>query len=419
MGTVASAPKRQYDLTMWSSRETRVSIHIRGAEYYIAFLIATAIVSYNIYYVASNLGLLHSPTIFGPLADHHRYLAMAQGPENCDENPFCRLAPYCYRILTPWVVYLLTKMGLDSNLAFFLLTHTFLVLFLFTLYGYLRSVGIGVYYALLGLALTGMLQGAVRWYGVQYWMPDPMSLFLLTLAFYLIKKEKTVWLFIVSAIAVTNRETHILVFPYYFLYHLKRGGVQSAATRTVLIAGIPLAILLVIRSATAAFPEEPVIATMQWIVAWRFQNFWNSQLYYCTVGAFGVIFPLWLLFPGKLIAHWKKNYDQTIVIVIVYATLLVGVNTDRLLAYAIPAVLPIAIKNLRAFIYLSRLPAIIVAFVVLLLQAVFYFQTLFLESMVQPVNFNVTISLVLFWIGCIGIVVFRRGKRLGCGRSPR
>jgi len=366
--------------------------------------VAVAIVVANAWYVAQYTGFLHAPEVVLE-TDHLRYIEMAKGPENTPPRGLAYEPPFCYRILTPKLAGLLVALGLDLNLAFYVLTHAFLALFLFALYLLLTTFGLEWRYCVLGLVLTGLMQGAVRWYSYQYWMTDPLALWLVTSALLLIRLERFGALFALSIVAVTARETYLVVFPYLFLFSWRRAGLAVAIERTLAIAIAPVALLILIRTTTHALPGPSFMRLLTFFVKWRWDRLLENQLYICTIGSFGVLFPLLLLYPKRMIDRWRRFPEEIVVIAAVYASLMLGNNTDRLLAYAVPAILPAAMSNLRSLVTASRLPFWPIALAALCAQVVLYRETIFFQwrsvSVSQPFNALAASVILAFWAGAL------------------
>ena len=147
-------------------------------------------------------------------------------------------------------------------------------------------------------------------------------------------------------------------------------------------------------------------------MAFRFRNLTNNQPYVLTVGTFGVIFPLLLMFPGRVITLLREHFDQAGLLACVYATLVISNNTERPLIYALPVVVPAALHQLRALIEEARLPAVPVCALTVALQAFVWTQTRFAEigmSIYQPTNLMVVAAMLLFWLA--GQAARRLGRR--------
>ena len=336
-------------------------------------------------------------------AEAYKTLALAHDP------------PFCYRLFTPWLVYSLTQFGLTVNAAFYLVSQSFITLFLFTLYHYLRLVGVPCSYALLGMLLAGLLPGAVRWYAYQYWMTDPVALFLIVLAFWVIKSGRMPTLNAISCLAVTVRESFMLVFCFYFFYTQSREGWQSAIRRTIVLAAVPVTLFLMIRYYVISEPVDPLLERVSEHLSWRVANAFNNQIYFATLGSFGVLLPLLLMFPKHLFKFYQRHYEEFSVVLIVYASLAVGQNTDRLLVYALPVILPVALRHVRYFVFFSRFSFAWIAVAVVALQLLHFFVTKFYGvpqvSNKQPFNLTMTLSAIAFFLIGQAVLLLRARKR--------
>lgn len=373
-------------------------------------LAAAFILAFNVAYVSSYVGFVHKPRKVLE-TDHYRYIEMAEGPDNPD--PLARTAPFCWRVLAPFVAYLMTKGGLTLNQAFYIATNTFLFGFLFVFFLYLRMLGHRLGVALLGLALVGLLQGAVRWYEYQYWMTDPPCLFFLVLAFYLAEGRRERWLRLTAPLGVLARESYLLVFPYYLLHEAKRGGWRQGLVRTATLAAIPLAVLCLLRLVIVPTNPHSALDTARNALAFRSRHLLDNQMYLLTVGAFGVLVPLALLFPKRIWPFCRTRYDEAVFVAMVYASLAVASNTERLLAYALPVVLPAALRSLEGFAARTRIPLALAGSVALGLQGLLYARARFAGeqgvSLYQPADAVVAAAMVLFWGACQALL-FRSSR---------
>lgn len=122
---------------------------------------AALLICFNIFYVSFSTGFIHRAAVVLE-TDHYRYIEMARGPENYAVSGGAHEAPFCWRLFTPYLAFLLTRTGIDLNPAFYLITNIFLFGLLFILYLYLRASGFDLKYSLLGMVLVGLTPGAVR-----------------------------------------------------------------------------------------------------------------------------------------------------------------------------------------------------------------------------------------------------------------
>ncbi len=376
-------------------------------------LLSLLILAVNVLSVSSQLGFLHKPKQVKEL-DHLRYIEMARGPEG--RSQLAHEATYCWRILVPGLARLLNRAGLDLNLAFFLITNASLFGFLLALWAYLGALGFSLPYRVTGLSLVGLTQGAVRWYEYQYWMTDPACLFLMALAFLWIRQGRSRALYVPSVIAAFVRENYVVVYPYYFLQLLKRGASPGrAAARVLALAVLPFAIFVGLRVLIVPNQPDNFLADIAETTSFRLRHLSDNQPYLLTVGSLGVFFPLLLLFPGRLLQAARRHYDQLAVVAFFYALLLLANNTERELAYTLPAVLPAALRNLGDFMAEARLPTVPLLAVAVGLQGLFFSQQRFAEigmSMYQPTNLLVVAAMALFWLGAQAARHWRRPRGL-------
>jgi hypothetical protein len=146
------------------------------------------------------------------------------------------------------------------------------------------------------------------------------------------------------------------------------------------------------------------------LAKWRWERLLDNQLYICTIGSFGVLFPLLLLYPRRMLDYWMRCPEEIAVIGVVYASLLLANNTDRLLAYAVPVILPAALLNLRRLVASVRIPFTAIAAAAVLAQVVLYRETIFFQwrsvSMSQPFNGLAASAILAFWLAAVAVSRF-------------
>jgi hypothetical protein len=382
----------------------------------LALAAALLLLVVNSAFVSSSVGFVHKPKHCLE-TDHYHYIAMATAlPGHGSER--AREAPFCYRVFVPAVVYLLGFMGVSTNAAFYLVTNFFLLAFLMAFYALLRRGGATVPESVVGVVLVGLAPGAVRWYEYQYWMPDPACLFFLTLAVGWIRAGQERRVLVVSPIAALVRETYLLTLPYAFLHAWRRGSLRSAALATTRLALATLPVLVLLRMVIPASGGVGLVAAAREMVPFRIRHLWENQLYFATLGSFGVLLPLALLNPPGMSGFTRRRPEDVALVALSYASLAFANNTDRLLAYALPAVVPVAVRGLRALEEAAGIGLLPLAASAVALQAFFYWRTPFHEpgiSIYQPTNLSVTFLMVVFWLGGIALLR-RRGRPRLAGR---
>ena len=371
-----------------------------GGDVLVGAIAALLALGLNAAYVSAHLGFIHRARQVRE-TDHHHYIEQAEG--EAGRAALADAPPYCWRVLTPALAGAVARTGLGLDGAFYLITNLSLFGFLLVLFLYLRELGFDRTLALTGLALVALMQGAVRWFEDQYWMADPPCLFLVALGFWLVRLEKHAALAAVAVLAAFVRETFVVVFPHYFLYLWKRRSWREATWRTAAVSALPIAVLVALRLAIPANQPDDLAASLQENVAFRARHFFDNQWYVLTVGTWGVLFPLFLLYPRRIPELARRHFDQLAPALAVYASLMISNNTERPLAYAVPALLPAALHNLRVFLAETGLPRTVVIGAAVALQALFWSQTRLFEmgmSIYQPANVGVFALMAAFWALC-------------------
>jgi hypothetical protein len=376
-------------------------------------LLCLALLAVNIASVSSQLGFIHKP---GQVKerDHLRYLEMAKGPFG--KPSLANESTYCWRVLVPALARTLAN-ATNGNLnhAFYAITNVSLFGFLLAFWAYLGVLGFSLPFRVAGLSILGLTQGAVRWYEYQYWMTDPLCFFFLVLALLWIRMGRIAPLYPISVAAAFVREAYVIVYAHYLLRQWKQGApLRKAALRTAALAAVPFGVLVALRILIVPNHPDDFLADIYDTMGFRLRRLTDNQPYMLTVGSFGVVFPLVLLFPARLWAMARTHYDHLVIVVFFYGLLLVANNTERELAYALPVLVPAALKTLADFLAETRLPAVPFLAAAVGLQVLFFSQQRFAEagmSMYQPTNLLVAASMGLFWVA-LQVTLHLRRKTL-------
>lgn len=372
-------------------------------------LLALALLALNTGWVSARLGFLHKPHQVAE-HDHLRYLAMARGEQGDAE--LARQSPYCWRVAVPAAAALLARTGMKLNLAFWLLTNLALLAFLVALDAWLELLGLALRERLVGLALTGLVQGCLRWFEVQYWMTDPAGLALLVLTLLALRRGQLARVSALGLAAAFVRETQVVAWPWIFLERWRTGGWRDALRATLLACGPALLVYLLLRRLIVPASGPTLLDAVVDNLGFRFRHLFDNQLYLMTVGTWGVLVPLLLLFPGRLWRLARREPGAVSLLAAVYVTtFLISNNNERPLAYAVPVLLPAALLGLRWLAQASGLSYGALAAAALALQLFAWQQTLFTGlgiSVYQPTN-----RAVLAVLGAAGLggLWLRRGRQ--------
>lgn len=374
---------------------------------------AAAILSLNLSYVYRDLGFVHSPEAVLE-GDHHLYISMAESPMGEPEDGRARDAPFCWRLLVPWLASQLVRAGMNVTTAFYALSTSSLFVFLLALYLHTRQRGLDEGPALLSLLLAGLLPGGIRWYLYQYPMPDPWCLALLGLAFVAIEARRDAWLIPLGVLALGARESYLLVLPYYFLRRWQERSFGFALRKTLLYNGLALAVFVAIRLSIDSGNTYDPVAIAQDIARFRWRKLWVNQAYFVSIGTFGALLAIVWLLPGRLLRGLSRHPAELSVVVGAYLSLLLANNTDRLLVYALPVIVPAAASQLAEYRDASRTPLVWLGAPLLALQAYFYTQTLYFQklgaSIFQPARLGVVAATFALWASAVAWLRWRRTR---------
>jgi hypothetical protein len=387
---------------------------LRRADLAIALAAASLAVALNVGYVYRDLGLVHSPDAILE-GDHHRYLSLASGPVGEPGDDRAREAPFCWRILVPWLVARAAAAGARPEPTFYAVSLLGLTVFLAALFLHGRQRGLTTGVSLLGVSVAALLPGGVRWYVYQYPMPDPLCLALVGLAVVAIEARRDAWLIPIGMAALASRESYLLVIPYHFLHRLQRGSLREALRAALLYNALPLAVFLGIRLSIEAVNSHRPLEIAQDIARFRWRRLWVNQAYFTTVGSLGVLLPALLALPARLIRALPRELAGASLVLGAYASLLLANNTDRLLMYALPALVPAAMAQLAELGRRTRVPLAAAGPVLLAVQAYHYDQTLYFQklgaSIFQPANLGVTYAVGALWLALQASRIASRGIR--------
>lgn len=297
--------------------------------------------------MSSALGFVHRPRQVREL-DHFHYIAMAEAPagEALDSRAWER--PFCFRIFVPALVNRLVAVtGLALHAVFWAVSQLALAAFLFTLFVHLRGLGFSRELALLGTALAGLTPGAVRWYAYQYWMPDPVCLWLVTLGLLLARGERRAPLSGVALVAALTRESWLLIPAYTTPLWWRRRG-PWGLLEALLVFGPAAAAAVAVRLSIVPAAGPTLLESAREMLAFRARHLLDNQLYFATLGSFGVGVPLLLLRWRRALGAAHARPEDVAVVLLACASLAFANNTDRLLVYALPVVLPPALRSVEA-----------------------------------------------------------------------
>lgn len=278
-------------------------------------------------------------------ADHHKYLFMAERPI----GEF-RIAPFCYRVLAPWLAERLGPMGFRILAAF----SFGAMLLAFRALGERARPGLGLFAMVLAASAPSlglaMLTNPIS--------PDPLALALILLAALSAKRGWWLAAFVLAFVGGFVKESVVLAGPLCYAWIAGRTWNRKAALASLSLSLVALAPAIALRiwirpgndDPTYLATLPPLLSQVQlgtseanlskvvpWVLAWRFENLGMRQLLELLVFPWGGL-ALGLALVGTIAKPWYVGRFLPFV-ALVAAQAVVAVNNERLAVFAIPALI--------------------------------------------------------------------------------
>jgi hypothetical protein len=287
-----------------------------------------------------------------PAYDAYAYVAMAERPA------VFTVAPWGYRVLTPLAARALSPR--DVVRGFRGLTLAGLALSGAALYAFLRRLGHAPALAFAGVAFLCLCGAAGEVIGYPF-LVEPLAL-LLQIVFLLAVESGAGAgvLALVSALAASNKELQLLLLPVVFTARVGRDGARQALQKTAASAAGALATVAVLRwwwAPVASLPRLPAADAWRPILGalWTLRGevvaglLLSGLLPLALAGAalprsrtylrrYGLMAAVMLAFPFAAFLNVGEARPPV----------LFGKNTDRLLLFAVPVLLPLALHAIEA-----------------------------------------------------------------------
>ncbi len=289
--------------------------------------------------------------------DHQKYMYMAaHAPLDF------HIAPFCWRIATPWLARLL-PFNLETNFLF--ISFVSLALTGVVVYYLSRAFGFSRPMAAAATAMYFSLAWASKFALWDFWLPDALSFLLMTLAIYATVTHRDLLFVATLTAGVAVKESVLFVIPVFYsfrarkLLDLRRAVQLLALSLPAVLLLISLRLGIPQRNADpsywASLPAGVLNATdraaydlfglLGDIGRQRMRTFALDTLESFTLGTFGVAVFVLPLFAVRrnlpLVARFLPF------LVLVYAQVLFSNNTERLLVAGFPALILLALNGVE------------------------------------------------------------------------
>jgi hypothetical protein len=268
-----------------------------------------------------------------PGLDAHVYAAIAETPS------VFTMPPFGYRIGVPWLV---SVLPLPLEAGFFVVAAASLTLVLVLAYVLFRGLGFGIGLSLLGVSFVGAAPEVAIFLG-NYFLVDPAACALVVLLILGVEKNwSDARMALLLLIGSLFKETAFFVLPALYVRRAGPGGASgSPLLRTLLVAAPALAAAFLLRfywgRTDAEFPyltpwsvpRRPWFGSMD-----SYLDLWRHLFSYLAILAAANAFTQ----QGKAFLRRYGGY-----LLLVLAQLVVPQNSERLLFFAFPVVVPLAL----------------------------------------------------------------------------
>jgi len=332
--------------------------------------------------------------------DHLYYFAMSQYSVGASalvpiENKYLPYAPFSYRVLTPLLASLLP---IDKHFAFLAITLIAFILTSFVFYLYLRQREYSHTLGLLGVGLFLTLYPAAGFVVLDNYLPEPLTFLAILLAFFAIEQRKD-WLFLtIVSIGVLNKETVLFLLPVYYVFTIRRGGRLNWA-RALVIGILPVSIWLLPRIFIHPTNDYSYLDELLAQLQVRLGNGPGGLRHQVAQYAFltwGPLLFLVLSLPQRSI-HWlMKEEHLALWVALAYLQTLVASDIPRLLVYAFPVVIPLALDNLRYLAQIISTPVAVLG-IGMLLGQILYFHPFVLGSSLYLILIWLVLAAMVWW----------------------
>jgi hypothetical protein len=280
-----------------------------------------------------------------PAFDGHVYVAMTEAPG------FFSVAPWGYRVLNPWLIRLSTYASRDHVPAFFWSTVLGLGLGGVLLFLYLKRLGHATLPALLALTLYGVSRPVGEAVRYQF-LAEPLT-FLLEMAFlFCLEAAAPLGLLaLIGILGVLAKEFFLCFLPLVWLVRRGREGDRRALVATALVAIPVLLVAGALRHDWTPHIHPPLpslsIESLSLVAARVAESWaeWRTAPLLMGVTPLAVVGALRRA-GRRLAARGAYLFAVTLVTPLLNPVNFVSDDIPRLLLYAIPGVMPLALAAL-------------------------------------------------------------------------
>jgi hypothetical protein len=205
------------------------------------------------------------------------------------------------------------------------------------------------------------------------------------------------WLFLAAvSIGVLNKETALFLLPVYFVFIIRR-GIKVSRPWAAAVVVVPFSIWLLLHILIQPANQFSYLSELFILLKARFGNGLEGLRHEAAEYTFSTWGPLlFLLFsPIQRSVRWLMKEEHLVLwVVLVYGQTLFASDTSRLVVYAFPVVILLALENLQYVAQVVSAPAAVLGIGMILAQIVYF----------HPFVLGSSVYLIVIWLVLVAMI---------------
>ncbi len=279
--------------------------------------------------------------------DHYHYINMAKDPIKALNR--VAIAPFCYRILTPFLAWLLP---FDLIINFQIIAYTSIFLCGIVLYQIFKDY-FSKTLSFTGVTLFYCLDWTAFYVLFNFWVTEALAFFFILLCFWAIKKSNFKVYSISLLLGVLTKEIVIITIPVLLISEIskleeKKRLIELLFKSYIAVAPAFIALILVrifVVPIQSGYYNYSRLFQLIGIEK-RISGFKLRDIYLYTIAPWGLMILIFSVYNKKLtLKKWLKLYG--VFIILVYSQLFFATDTERLIMVAFFPMIFITVSGMR------------------------------------------------------------------------
>lgn len=269
-------------------------------------------------------------------ADGRHYIAMAG--DTTFQKPFGKVAPFCYRVATPWIASKMPPSNFVTKFRFLAAIDSVLMLLL--MFAILQALGFSYFNSLFGMLLYAGVFWTLKFSFFSSVYIDHLTQVLGLLILWVTLKKWWMLLPILVFGAIFQKESVVALFPMVMLYFLHEKGWKwwpLYFTGFFLIAATVIPFLILRNNVHPVNASSPFNALEGNWEMWLKREGYFKIMLVATFSGLGLM-PLVLLSRFRWLLHYLRHHPYWIAMLMMGTVMIFGgLDKARLMIYLLPA----------------------------------------------------------------------------------